>query len=155
MTAAADDPVRAEVERWVRVLVEAALAVPGAAASRVSRCVSGRVGQVTERVAEPMQLVRSLFEMATGAPPGNGAARSPLASTPAAPDASPFHPAVPAAEQLPIDEYESLAASHVVARLANLDPAELREVRRFEVAHRGRRTVLGRIDQLLGATTPT
>jgi hypothetical protein len=53
--------------------------------------------------------------------------------------------------QLPIDEYESLAASQVVARLANLTAEELDAVRRFEVSHRGRRTVIGRIDQLLAA----
>ncbi len=53
------------------------------------------------------------------------------------------------ADGLPIDEYESLAASQVVARLTALSPAELRTVRDFEGAHRGRRTVLGKIDQLL------
>jgi hypothetical protein len=155
MSTAADDPVRAEVERRVRAFVEAALAVPGAAAARVGRCVGGRVGHVTERVAEPMQLLRSLLELVTGAPAANGGPAAPVASQTTAPEESPSGPAAPAAAQLPIEEYESLAASHVVARLANLDPAELREVRRFEIAHRGRRTVLGRIDQLLGATTPT
>ena len=54
-----------------------------------------------------------------------------------------------AAEDLPIDEYESLAASHVVARLESLTADELRAVQEFEAAHRGRRTVLGKIDQLL------
>jgi hypothetical protein len=154
MSSAAEDPVRADVERWVRAFVEAALAVPGAAAARLGRCVGGRVGPVTERVAEPMQLLRSLLQLVTGAPPANGGTAAPAAAAPSAPDASPSDPAVPAADQLPIDEYESLAASHVVARLANLDPAELRAVRRFEVDHRGRRTVLGRIDQLLAASTP-
>ena len=155
MTRAADDPVRAEVERRVRALVEAALALPGAAAARIGRCVGGRVGNATERVAEPMQLLRSLLELVTGPPPADGGAAAPVAASPSAPDASPAEPAAPAAAQLPIEEYQSLAASQVVARLANLDPAELREVRRFEVAHRARRTVLGRIDQLLGAATPT
>ena len=55
------------------------------------------------------------------------------------------------AGELPIDEYESLAASHVVARLPSLTADELRAVRAFEAAHRGRRTVLGKIDQLLAA----
>ena len=53
------------------------------------------------------------------------------------------------ADDLPIDEYESLAASQVVARLEGLAPDELRRVRRFEAAHRSRRTVLGKVDQLL------
>ena len=56
------------------------------------------------------------------------------------------------AEELPIEEYESLAASQVVARLPALTADELATIRRFEAAHRGRRTVLGRIDQLLVPT---
>jgi hypothetical protein len=64
-------------------------------------------------------------------------------------------PAAPAegaaVSQLPIDQYESLAASQVVARLASLTAEDLEAVRRFEVSHRGRRTVIARIDQLLAA----
>ena len=52
------------------------------------------------------------------------------------------------ASTLPIDDYESLAASQVVARLAALDPRELDLVEAFERATRNRRTVLGRIAQL-------
>lgn len=52
------------------------------------------------------------------------------------------------AEDLPIPDYDSLAASQVVPRLANLSPAELELVRRYEEAHRGRKTILNRIAQL-------
>jgi hypothetical protein len=55
------------------------------------------------------------------------------------------------AAHLPIEQYESLAASHVVARLEALTTDELHTVRSFETAHRGRRTVLGKIDQLLAS----
>ncbi len=75
----------------------------------------------------------------------------PIGGAPAAdvgPLATGGDPAIDAAT-LPIDEYESLAASQVVARLPSLTPGELGAVRRFEADHRGRRTVLGRIDQLL------
>jgi hypothetical protein len=51
-------------------------------------------------------------------------------------------------ESLPIDGYESLAASQVVARLGSLGPDELDSVEAFERAHRNRRTVVGRIAQL-------
>jgi hypothetical protein len=107
---------------------------------------------VTERVAEPIRVVRSIVELLVGggAPADGSEADSGTASerVPA-----PAEPAEDTADgsQLPIDEYESLAASHVVARLSNLTAEELVAVRRFEVAHRGRRTVLGRIDQLLAA----
>jgi hypothetical protein len=50
--------------------------------------------------------------------------------------------------ELPIDEYESLAASQVVARLESLDAGELSLVEQFERANRRRRTVLGKIEQL-------
>jgi len=56
----------------------------------------------------------------------------------------------PDAASLPIAEYESLAASQVVQRLGTLHPNELEAIRQFEVAHRARRTVLGKIAQLQG-----
>jgi hypothetical protein len=48
-------------------------------------------------------------------------------------------------EDLAIPSYDSLAASQVVPRLGGLSPIELEAVRRYEEAHRGRRTVLGKI----------
>jgi hypothetical protein len=149
-----NDAVRADVEQWLRAFVGAGLAVPRAAAATVRRCVGGRIGTVTNRVAEPMRVVRSIVELATGARPTEGDREAPAESAPAAEaESSPSDDAVDAVH-LPIDEYESLAASHVVARLDNLTPTELRQVRRFEIAHRGRRTVIGRIDQLLGGASP-
>jgi hypothetical protein len=49
---------------------------------------------------------------------------------------------------LPIPGYDTLAASQVVQRLGSLRPEELELVRRYEVATRGRRTILHRIGQL-------
>lgn len=51
-------------------------------------------------------------------------------------------------DRLPIDGYESLAASQVVARLGSLGMVELDVIEAFERAHRNRRTVLGRIAQV-------
>lgn len=56
--------------------------------------------------------------------------------------------APPPAESLAIAEYDSLAASQVVARLAGLSASELAALRTYEVAHRRRRTILSRIEQL-------
>lgn len=69
---------------------------------------------------------------------------------PSGDDAAPH--AVPAATELPIAEYESLAAIHVVERLGSLHPDELELVRRFEAAHRSRRTILAKVAQLQGDT---
>lgn len=56
----------------------------------------------------------------------------------------------PMAAALPIPDYDSLAASQVIPRLAALAPDELEAVRRYEAATRARRTILGRIAQLQG-----
>jgi hypothetical protein len=55
-----------------------------------------------------------------------------------------------AAAELPIADYDSLAASQVIPRLEGLEPAELEAVRRYETQHRGRKTILGKIAQLQG-----
>ncbi len=55
---------------------------------------------------------------------------------------------IPAIERLAIPNYGSLAASQVVPRLPGLSAQELELVRRYEMANRGRRTVLNRIAQL-------
>jgi hypothetical protein len=63
-------------------------------------------------------------------------------------------PAAPAtAAALAIPEYDSLAASQVVPRLSGLSHDELSAVRSYEAAHRGRRTILGRADQLLARSS--
>lgn len=56
---------------------------------------------------------------------------------------------VPGEDGLAILGYASLAASQVVPRLASLGRDELSAIRRYEAAHRARRTVLNRVDQLL------
>jgi hypothetical protein len=54
----------------------------------------------------------------------------------------------PAGDTLPIPGYDALSASQVVERLAGLTPEELESVRAYESAHRNRRTILGKIDQI-------
>jgi hypothetical protein len=56
----------------------------------------------------------------------------------------------PAREELPIPGYDALSASQVVERLAGLEPTELDAVQAYESAHRRRRTILGKIEQLAG-----
>jgi hypothetical protein len=150
-TAPAADPRRAEVERWLHAVVSAGWAVPVAAAAAMRRCLGARLAPVTERVAEPVRVVRSIVELVAGAGPARDAEAEGV--TVADPGEAAAEAPVERAEvsQLPIDEYESLAASQVVARLANLTAEELGAVRRFEVTHRGRRTVIARIDQLRSA----
>lgn len=53
-------------------------------------------------------------------------------------------------DDLPIPSYDELAASQVVPRLAALSHSEREAIRDYERSHRGRRTILGRLDQLAG-----
>jgi hypothetical protein len=55
----------------------------------------------------------------------------------------------PAESELPIQDYDSLAASQVVPRLATLAPEDLRAVQAYESATRRRQTILHRVAQLL------
>ncbi len=54
----------------------------------------------------------------------------------------------PGVDTLAIPGYDSLAASQVVQRLAGLSGPELEAVRRYELAMRGRRTILSKVAQL-------
>ncbi len=73
--------------------------------------------------------------------PERAAARSPAATA---------EPAElgPDVNDLAITDYDSLSASQVVTRLPGLTLDELEAVRAYEVAHRGRKTILNKITQL-------
>jgi len=87
----------------------------------------------------PASLPEALIEAVANAPE---LADDTTPATPATSAAS----ATPAA--LPIDGYESLAASQVVLRLGSLTASELAAIADYESSHRGRRTILGKIHQL-------
>jgi len=74
---------------------------------------------------------------------GSGEPIEPIDSAPAA---SP-----PPVADLAIPDYDNLSASQVVPRLEGLSPDELEAVRLYEVAQRGRKTILGKIAQLQSA----
>lgn len=52
---------------------------------------------------------------------------------------------------MPIEHYDELSASQVLQRLVHLDSSQLGTVFDYESAHRRRRTVLGRLEQLQAA----
>jgi hypothetical protein len=54
----------------------------------------------------------------------------------------------PPAATLGIPDYDELSASQVVERLDGLQPSELAAIRDYEEAHRARRTILFKIEQL-------
>jgi hypothetical protein len=150
-----DDPIRAEVERWLHAIVGLTVLAPALVLGQTRRCAARRAAAVRHRVERPVQMARSLFDLAARAPSPADAA--PTAAPTTVTVTTVLDPEVdttpsPGAGELAIEEYESLAASQVAARLPSLTADELEAVRRFEADHRGRRTVLGRIDQLLAPT---
>jgi hypothetical protein len=58
----------------------------------------------------------------------------------------------PPSVDLPIPGYDALSASQVVERLTGLSADELDTVRAYEGAHRRRRTILGKIEQLTASS---
>ena len=64
------------------------------------------------------------------------------------PDGSPGE--VPDQDELAVPDYDALAASQVVPRLATLSPEELEAIGRYERAHRNRQTILNKVSQLRG-----
>jgi hypothetical protein len=87
---------------------------------------------------------------ATGAK-ATGATKATRAKAPAKAASTGAATAAPpgTAAELPIREYDGLSASQVVSRLTGLTPGELRAVRAYEAASRGRRTIVLAIDRLL------
>ena len=83
--------------------------------------------------------------VANGRVPGAPAAD---ATTPTTGGRRPVPADAPRPAELAIPGYDSLSASQVVQRLAGLSMEELAAVGAYERAHRGRRTILNRIDQL-------
>ena len=62
-------------------------------------------------------------------------------------DATPAQ--APSSDELAITDYDSLAASQVVPRLATMSRADLELVGSYERSHRNRQTILHRVAQLL------
>lgn len=118
---------------------------------------------VRRRVEDGLRGARDLAEQAFSSfvVPGDGSSAAP--DTPAAPGrtrAAPDERSAPVAtvdttaqraeaQALPIPDYDELSASQVVERLDGLPVDELAAVRAYEEAHRGRRTILFKIDQLV------
>jgi hypothetical protein len=82
----------------------------------------------------------------TGRAGAGQSTRPPVVASPARADPTAVAPDPEA--DLPIAGYDQLAASQVVARLGDLDVDDLAVVERYELAHRGRRTILSKVAQL-------
>ena len=146
------------------LLLEARDLVPKLAAKGRQRMggqvtVARMIGELAVRQGQRRaeSVIRRMREQPTGTAPGDGDAGQQTnghgsATTAPADATSPAAGPVtaPDAASLAIPGYDTLSASQVVPRLEGLTISELDAVRAYEVATRGRKTVLTRIDQLRG-----
>jgi len=116
-----------------------------------------RAEKLFERMREQQRDARTARPAPAASAPANGHGRGPDAASATGfrsgppPTPAETRPA-PSADvsELAIPGYDTLSASQVVPRLEGLLPEELDAVRLYEEAHRARKTVLTRIDQLRG-----
>lgn len=108
----------------------------GAACNVLARLVTdlGAAVGLAPQQASPEQAPHG-----TAAPGGEPVAERP---------AEPMDDAAVGSSPLPIAGYDSLTAREVIALLGDLTPDQRRRVRLHEQSHRGRRTILARLDQL-------
>ena len=113
----------------------------------VRQRVEREVGNARQRAQTFIESIGGNDEPVAPAPPPRAAPRPAPRRAPVK-TAPPPNGVAPAGDSLPIPGYDALSASQVVERLAGLSPAELDAVRSYECAHRNRRTILGKIDQI-------
>jgi hypothetical protein len=127
----------------------------------IGRAVGGARQQVGAIFDQFLRTLSDDDGDADGATPPPGSASDPVPSAVVEPATAADEPIsvagegrgpadAPLAAALAIPDYDSLAASQVIPRLAALAPDELEAVRHYEASTRARRTILGRVTQLQG-----
>ncbi len=136
----------------------------------VKRQAEAAAGTVRRRAEDTIASVAAVAANQTGIPTGSGAPGAAPGAPAAAPakssgskistptktsttlngtSAAPVGPgATVGPPELPIPDYDLLSASQVIDRLPGLATDDLTAVHSYEVAHRGRTTILGKITQL-------
>ena len=136
-------------------VIDLALFVPVGLAAHVWPDVPERVASGRTRVQERVQVARWVGQMAVTfgrhelekrltAVATEHTSLEPIVAGPLAV----VHDHEPPAP--PFDGYEHLAAAQVVQLLGRLPHGELLLIQEYEAAHRARRTILAKLDQLLG-----
>jgi hypothetical protein len=120
----------------------------------------GRVRETAEGALEALGTLGADAPSAPGSSSASGRASRSSESTPeegtswtdatSASDLGTRTPPTPAGpvSDLAIPDYDELSASQVVDRLDGLAPSALDAIGAYETAHRGRATILGKIEQL-------
>lgn len=146
------EPSSADRERAKRLadeLIDYAVYAPLGAAMTVADQLPELVRRGRERFSGQVKLAQVLGRVAVGSARRQAEAvfrGPPPRETPNKPSEAPPDSSV-AARAIP--GYDQLTAAEVIGHLPSLTRDDLRSIREYEESHRGRRTVLGRIAQLL------
>ena len=133
----------------------------GGAAPQVLRIVADGLGRVRETAEGALEALGALggdtlTAPGTGTGPRSGTDPRPAPGSPvvspeeatSSTDAAMLSDRGVSVPGLAIPDYDELSASQVVDRLDGLAPSALDAIRAYEGAHRGRATILGKIEQL-------
>ena len=144
-------------------LVELAFTVPLEVSARVVEAVPAVVDKLpgaAERVRQEIVLARFIGRLAVDQGVREIRARLTPGEEPAVgeeqeevPPPEPVvdtveRPEAPQVDSLALADYDHLSSAQVVAKLDGLDPDELAAIGAYERAHRHRRTILGKLEQL-------
>lgn len=125
-----------------RILGKMAVDQGGRELRRRLRAVTDGTGDDATSTPSAAEDVDALATVAAPAPP-----------VATAPDEGEELVEAPDVSELALPDYDHLPAAHVVGKLAGLSDAERELIERYERAHRHRRTVLGKLDQLRPLTS--
>lgn len=112
----------------------------------VKRQAEAAAGTVRKRAEETIAGIAAVAANQTGiptVPPTGGPPATPPVTAPTTASTNATLP-----QALPIPDYDLLSASQVIDRLPGLATDDLAAVHGYEVTHRGRTTILGKITQL-------
>ena len=121
-------------------------AAPGDPSGPTTTAGANRSRPTTRTASGPPRL-RTIPHPPNRQASGASVASPEAATAPSPPDKVDAH--IPDVASLAIPGFDTLSASQVVQRLDGLNRTELVAARAYETATRGRRTILGRVDQLL------
>ncbi len=138
-------------EAWVERVLDVMVYAPVGLAVQLRTDVPRLVADGRAHVESRVKVARWVGEMAVhfGARQLSARLHPPVAA-PLSPSAAPEPPVPAAPADPPFESYDNLAAAQIVQLLPRLPHVELQMVREYEAGGRRRRTILAKIDQLLG-----
>jgi hypothetical protein len=140
---------RERARRLADELIDYAIYAPLGAAISLAEELPELVRRGRERFGTQVKLAQVIGKVAVDSARRQAEGFVRGSSRPRPANEKPVEEAKSSGKATPFPDYDDLGAAEVISRLASLLPEELHIVRAYEELHRARRTVLGKISQLL------